>query len=73
MIQTYDFIENEEKSCKYKWVNSFVSIFFILYVNKIFLIKNNISYIIGNKNFTVIIVLHKRFGENIPHLRDEDL
>ena len=36
-----------------------MSVFFILYVNKIILIKNNIPYIIRNKGFIVIIVLHK--------------
>ena len=34
----HDFIENEEKFCKYKWVNSSVSVFLILYVDKFFLI-----------------------------------
>ena len=69
----HSFVENEEESCKYKWVNSSVSIFLILYVNKIFLIENDISYIIGNKDFTIIIILHKRFEKSIPHPRDEDL
>ena len=57
----YDFIENEEESCKYKWVNSSMSVFFVLYMNKIFLMDNDIPYIIGNKGFTIIIVLHKGF------------
>ena len=67
------FIKNEEESCQYKWVNSFVSIFLILYMNKIFLIKNDIPYITRNIGFIVIIVLHKELGKNIPHPRDEDL
>ena len=57
----HGFIENEKESYKYKWVNSSMSIFLVLYVIKIFLIKNDISYITGNKDFTVIIVLHKEF------------
>ena len=56
----HDFIENEEEPCKYKWVNSSVSIFIILYVNEILLIENDISYITENKDFSIIIVLHKR-------------
>ena len=67
------FNENEEELCKYKWVNSYVSLFLILYVNKIFLIENDIPYIIENKGFVVIIVLHKGLEKSIPHPRDEDL
>ena len=67
------FVENEEKSCKYKWVNSSMSVFLILYVNKIFLIKNDIFYITENKNFAIIIILHKGLGKSISHPRDEDL
>ena len=69
----HDFVENEEEHCKYKWVNSSMSIFFILYVNKILLMENDISYITENKDFTIIIVLHKRLRKSISHLRDEDL
>ena len=69
----HGFIENEEESYKYKWINSSVSTFLILYVNKIFLIKKDIPYIIGNKGFAIIIVLHKGLGKSIPHPRDEDL
>ena len=68
----HGFVENEEESWKYKWVNSSVSVFLILYVNKIFLIKNDIFYIIENKDFTFIIVLHKELEKSIPHPRDED-
>ena len=73
MIKTHDFVENEEEPCKYKWVNSSVSIFLVLYVNKIFLIKNNIFYITENKDFTIIIVLHKGLWKNISHPGDKDL
>ena len=50
-----------------------MSIFLILYENKIFLIENDIPYITENKNFAVIIVLHKGFEKNIPHPRDKNL
>ena len=73
MIKTHDFIENEEEPCKYKWVNSFVSVFLILYVNKNFLIKNDIPYITKNKDFAIIIVLYKWLEKGISHPRDEDL
>ena len=46
-----------------------MSVFFILYMNKILLIRNDISYIIGNKGFTIIIVLHKVLGKSISHPR----
>ena len=69
----HDFIENEEESYKYKWVNSFMSIFLVLYVNEILLIENDISYIIENKSFAMIIVLHKGLWKSIPHPRDKDL
>ena len=62
----HGFIENEEKSCKYKWVNSSISVFFILYVNKIFLIENDISYIIENKSFVVIMILQKGLWKKHP-------
>ena len=67
------FIENKNEPCKYKWTNSSVSIFFVLYVNKIFLIENDIFYITENKGFAIIIVLYKGLEKNIPHPRDEDL
>ena len=69
----HGFVENEEESCKYKWVNSSMSVFLILYVNKIFLIKNDISYITENKGFAIIIVLHKELRKSISHSSDEDL
>ena len=69
----HDFVENKEEFCKYKWVNSSTSIFFILYINKFFLIGNDIPYITGNKTFAVIIVLHKGLEKSISHPRNEDL
>ena len=55
----HGFVENKEEPCKYKWVNSSMSVFLILYMNEILLIENDISYIIENKDFAIIIVLHK--------------
>ena len=69
----HSFIENKKELCKYKWINSSVNVFLILYMNKIFLIENDISYVIENKSFAVIIILHKRFEKSISHPRDEDL
>ena len=69
----YSFIENEEESYKYKWVNSSVSVFLILYVNKILLIENDILYITKNKGFAIIIIFYKGLGKSIPHPRDKDL
>ena len=69
----HNFIENEEEPYKYKWVDSSVSVFLVVYMNNFFLIENDISYIIENKGFAVIIALHKRLGKSIHHPRDEDL
>ena len=55
----HGFVENEKESCKYKWVNSSVSVFLVLYENKIFLVENDIFYITENKSFAIIIVLYK--------------
>ena len=55
----HGFIENKEETYKYKWINSSMSIFLILYVNKIFLIKNDIPYIMRNKDFAIIIAFYK--------------
>ena len=59
----HGFVKNEEEFCKYKWINSSVSVFLILYVNEILLIENDIFYITGNKYFVVIIVLYKDLGK----------
>ena len=59
MIKIHYFVENKEEPCKYKWVNSSMSIFLVLYVNEIFLIENDIPCITENKDFAIIIVLHK--------------
>ena len=73
MIKSYGFVENEEEPYKYKWYNSSVSVFFVLYMNEILLIENDIPYIIGNKNFAIIIILHKGHEKSISHPKDEDL
>ena len=73
MIKMHGFTENDDKPCKYKWVKNSMSVFLILYMNKIFLIGNDILYIIGNKGFAIIIVLHKELRKSISHPRDEDI
>ena len=42
VIRTYGFVRNGEEPCIYKWVNNSVVVFFILYVDDILLIENNI-------------------------------
>ena len=42
VIRIYGFIKNREKSCIYNWVNNFVIVFLVLYVNDILLIENDI-------------------------------
>ena len=69
----HGFVKNEEEPCKYKLINNYMNVFLIVYVNKIFLIENDIPYITGKKNFAIIIVLHKGLRKNISHPRDEDL
>ena len=69
----HSFIENEEESCKYKWINSSINLFLILYMNKFFVIENDIFYITGNKSFAIIIILYKGIEKNISHSKDEDL
>ena len=66
-------VEHEDEPCKYKWVDSSMSIFFILYVNEILLIRNDIPYIIRNKSFILIIILYKGSAKSIPHPKDKNL
>ena len=42
MIKIFDFIKNEEKPCVYKMVSENTVIFFVLYVDDILLIENDI-------------------------------
>ena len=43
VIRTYGFVKNGEEPCIYKWANGSVIVFFILYVDDILLIRNDIS------------------------------
>ena len=45
----YDFVENEAKSCMYKWANNSIIVFFIWFANEILLIKNDIPTLHGIK------------------------
>ena len=73
MIKTHGFDKNEEEPYKYKWIDSSMSVFLILYMDEILLIKNDILYIIGDKGFAIITILHKGLGKSILHPKDEDL
>ena len=42
VIRTYGFVRNEEESCIYKWINDFMVVFLVLYVDDILLIKIDI-------------------------------
>ena len=42
VIRTYGFIRNGEESCIYKWANGLIIIFFVLYVDDILLIENDV-------------------------------
>ena len=42
VIRMYGFIRNREEPNIYKWKNDFMVVFFILYVDDILLIKNDI-------------------------------
>ena len=44
MIKMFDFIKNEEEPCVYKKISKSTITFFILYVDDILLIENDISY-----------------------------
>ena len=73
MIRTYGFIKNREEPCIYKWANSSIVIFFVLYVDGILLIENDISVLQSIKAMAIITVLHEEFGRSILHPRDENL
>ena len=42
VIKIYGFIRNREEPCIYKWTSNFVVIFFVLYVDDILLLENDI-------------------------------
>ena len=41
-IKIYDYFRNREEPCIYKWTNDSIVIFFILYMDDILLIENDI-------------------------------
>ncbi len=49
VIKTYGFVRNGEEPCIYKWVNSSVVMFLVLYVDDILLIGNDIPALQGIK------------------------
>ena len=72
-IKIYDFVRNGKEPYVYKSANDSVVIFFILYVDDILLIRNDIPALPKSKAIAVVIVLHKGFRRSILHFRDEDL
>ena len=42
VIRTYGFVRNGEESCIYKWANDSIIIFFMLFVDDILLIENDV-------------------------------
>ena len=42
MIKMYGFNKNGEEPCIYKWANGTVVVFFVLYVDDILLIENDV-------------------------------
>ena len=49
MIKSFDFIKNEEEPCVYKKISENTITFFILYVDDILLIRNDIFILISIK------------------------
>ena len=78
MIRIYGFARNGEESCIYKWTNSFVVIFLVLYVNNILLIENDILALQKIKVWLSSQFSIKDLGEasyilGILHPKNEDL
>ena len=63
LIKTYGFVKNREESCIYKWINSLVVIFFVLYVDDILLIGNDIPALQGIKVWFSLQFSMKDLGE----------
>ena len=42
VIRMYGFVRNGEDLCIYEWVNNSMIVFLVLYVDDIFLIKNDV-------------------------------
>ena len=49
VIKIFDFIKNEEESCVYKKISGSIVTFFILYVDDILLIENDIPMLMSVK------------------------
>ena len=49
MIKLFDFIKNEEEPCAYKKISESAVTFFVLYVDDIFFIENDIFMLISIK------------------------
>ena len=49
VIKTYGFVKNGEESCIYKWAKGPVVVFFVLYMDDILLIRNDILALQGIK------------------------
>ena len=68
-MRTYGFIRNEEESCIYKWANGSVVVFFVLYVDDILLIRNDIPVLWGIKIWLSSQSSMKDLGEAFYILR----
>ena len=62
VIKMYGFIKNGEESYIYKWANGSTVVFFVLYIDDILLIRNDIPTLQGIKSLVVISVLHEGLG-----------
>ena len=49
VIRIYGFIKNREEPCIYKWTNGSIIIFFVLYMDDILLIENDVLTLQGIK------------------------
>ena len=63
MIKSFNFIKNEEKLCVYKRVSGSAIIFFVLYVDDILLIENDIPMLTMVKRWLSKEFSMKNLGE----------
>ena len=63
-IKSFNFIKNEKKICVYKRINESAIIFFILYIDDILLIKNDISMLTTVKRWLSKKFSMKDLGEH---------
>ena len=42
VIKMYDFVRNGKESCIYKWINNFMVVYLVLYIDDILLIENDV-------------------------------